>query len=93
MDIWDEVAAELGCDSDEISGTFSPKVRRQIEESAKPRMNETQRDALKKLSDGYKVRFDEAAFIVNPFDQPPGFVSGWVGPIYVGCSPEGQIHS
>ena len=27
------------------------------------------------------------------FDLPDGWVAGWIGPIYVGVSPEGGIHS
>lgn len=56
-------------------------------------MNYRQRVALTRLSARYKVPFDPNTFEEHPFDLPPGYVCGWVGPIYVGCSPEGDISS
>lgn len=55
-----------------------------------------QRDALKALSDRYKVQFDVEHYH-RAFDLPEGWVEGWVGgthdTIFVGCSPDGEIHS
>ncbi len=55
-------------------------------------MNDAQELALRRLCDGYKVPFDKTAYTTQ-FDLPPGYVAGWVGPIYVGVSPEGEISS
>ena len=55
-------------------------------------MTDAQRAALAQLCKNYHVQFDARAY--SPaFDLPTGWVAGWVGPIYVGCSPEGEIHS
>jgi hypothetical protein len=55
-------------------------------------MNDKQRAVLTRLCERFHVPFDERAF--GPAsDLPAGWVSGQVGPIYVGCSPEGDIHS
>ena len=61
----------------------------------RPKMNDKQREALRDLASRYKVEFDETKFIVFSKDRSmmPGWAEGWVGPIYVGCSPEGAIHS
>jgi len=54
--------------------------------------------ALAKLCDRYRVPFDMRKF-THTFDLPQGWVAGWVGGddkpggIYVGCSPDGEIHS
>jgi len=53
--------------------------------------------ALTKLCDRYGVKFDPAHYY-PPFDLPSGWVAGWVGgavrrKLYVGCSPEGSVHS
>jgi hypothetical protein len=48
--------------------------------------------ALAKLCANYKVLFDPDSFY-HPFDFPAGYVTGQVGPIFVGCSPEGDISS
>lgn len=48
--------------------------------------------AILALCDRYTVRFDPEAWHTRP-DLPDGWVAGQVGPIYVGCSPEGDIHS
>lgn len=55
-------------------------------------MTDEQRDALRTLCRGYKVPFQPENYL-PVFDLPPGYVAGWVGPIYVGCSPEGEISS
>ena len=59
------------------------------------KMNDKQREALRNLAFRYNVDFDESKFRVYKQDSTmmPGWAEGWVGPIYVGCSPEGQIHS
>jgi len=55
-------------------------------------MTEEQEAALRDLCDRYHVPFDADTFHAR-FDLPSGYVAGWVGPIYVGCSPEGRISS
>lgn len=55
-------------------------------------MTPQQREALQRLCERYKVPFDPGAFAPR-FDLPAGYVAGWVGPIFVGCSPEGRISS
>ena len=55
-------------------------------------MNETQQAALQALCDRYKVAFSAENFHAQ-FDLPAGYVAGWAGPIYVGCSPDGDISS
>lgn len=59
------------------------------------KMNDKQREALRNLAFRYNVNFDESKFLVYKQDSTmmPGWAEGWVGPIYVGCSPEGRIHS
>ncbi len=61
----------------------------------KTKMNDAQRNALRDLASRYNVEFDESNFFVYRADASmmPGWAEGRVGPIYVGCSPEGQIHS
>ncbi len=55
-------------------------------------MNEAQRVALEALCDRFHAEFDESLY--GPaWDLPSGWVSGWVGPIYVGCDPDGVISS
>ena len=55
-------------------------------------MTTEQEQALRACCDRFHVPFDPEAY--RPaFDLPEGWVAGWVGPIYVGCSPEGDIHS
>jgi hypothetical protein len=56
------------------------------------KMSNPQWLALARLCKGYKVPFREEDFVPQ-FDLPPGYVAGWVGPIFVGCSPEGEISS
>lgn len=60
-------------------------------------MNDAQRAALQRLSDRYGVDLDVHDFEVEPFDLPPGYVSGWIGgsarKLYVGCDPDGCISS
>jgi hypothetical protein len=55
-------------------------------------MTRAQREALKALCVNYDVPFTPHDFAPR-FDLPAGWVAGWVGPIHVGCSPEGRIHS
>ena len=55
-------------------------------------MTDAQRAALAQLCKDYHVQFDARAY-TPAFDLPDGWVNGWVGPIYVGVSPEGNIHS
>jgi hypothetical protein len=55
-------------------------------------MTDSQVAALQKLCANYNVPFVPENY--GPaFDLPAGWVIGWVGPIYVGCSPEGDINS
>lgn len=59
-------------------------------------MNDVQRAALQRLHERYGVPFDESKFITYPSDSwmMPGWAEGWVGDrVFVGCSPEGDIHS
>lgn len=55
-------------------------------------MTEEQRQALEALCQRYNVPFNPQEFRPT-FDLPTGWVAGWVGPIYVGCSPEGVVSS
>lgn len=55
-------------------------------------MTPAQIAALLALCERFGVVFNPEAF-TQPFDLPRGWVAGQVGPIYVGCSPEGDIHS
>lgn len=55
-------------------------------------MTDTQRTALQKLCERYSVLFDETNYRPQ-FDLPTGYVAGWVGPLYVGCGPGGDIHT
>ena len=55
-------------------------------------MTEQQRAALTRLCERSNVLFDPEAY--RPaFDLPSGWLAGWVGPIYVGVSPEGEVSS
>lgn len=51
-----------------------------------------QRESLKALCDRYHVEFKPEEFHPH-FSLPSGYVAGWVGPIFVGCSPDGAISS
>jgi hypothetical protein len=55
-------------------------------------MTDAQRAALTALCGRYNVPFIESDFW-HPSDLPAGYFAGWVGPIYVGCSPDGRISS
>jgi len=56
-------------------------------------MTNKQITALRDLCERYGVAFDPSAYTPQ-FDLPDGWVAGWVGTsIYVGCSPEGNIHT
>ena len=56
-------------------------------------MTNEQAAALLSLCARYGVPFNPWTFEVNPFDLPTGYVSGWVGPLYVGCAPDGEVSS
>lgn len=53
---------------------------------------EQQQAALRDVCTRFNVLFDPDMF-KPAWDLPEGYVAGWVGPIYVGCSPEGEISS
>jgi hypothetical protein len=55
-------------------------------------MTDAQRNALTALCERYHVPFSEDAFRYA-FGLPAGYVAGQVGPIYVGCDPDGRISS
>lgn len=55
-------------------------------------LTKAQRIALSQLAARYGVPFDATAFKPT-FDLPAGRVAGPVGPIYVGCDPDGRISS
>lgn len=64
-------------------------------------MTTDQSHALEKLCERYNVPFRESDY-TPAFDLPDGWVNGWIGgwiggndhrALYVGCSPEGNIHS
>ena len=54
--------------------------------------NDTQATALRTLCERFNVPFIPGNYRPT-FDLPSDWVAGWVGPIYVGCSPEGEISS
>lgn len=65
-----------------------------------PELNDAQRGALHRVCERYRVEFDPKHYIVFPADSimTPGWAEGWVGgdhanTIYVGVSPEGEVHS
>jgi hypothetical protein len=71
------------------------------EQAPKPEFELTllQETALYALCERYHVPYDPSHYRPT-FDLPDGYVAGWVGgpeymarTIYVGCSPEGEIHS
>jgi hypothetical protein len=55
-------------------------------------MTEAQAAALAELCGRYNVEFSADNFRSRS-DLPDGYVAGQVGPIFVGCSPEGRISS
>ena len=60
-------------------------------------MNEKQRAALKRVCERFNAPFDEEHYLPDP-SCGDGWVAGWVGGkykenIFVGCSPEGHVHS
>lgn len=60
-------------------------------------MNEKQREALKNCCDRFGVPFNEEHYF-SPCFSGKGWVEGWIGgpehrKIYVGVSPEGNVHS
>lgn len=56
------------------------------------KMTQAQRDALRRLCDRRGIVFDEDRYHPQ-FDLPPGYVAGWVGNLYVGVSPDGEVSS
>jgi hypothetical protein len=69
--------------------------------SSEHQLTMLQEAALSSLCERYEVEYHPDHY--RPvFDLPPDWVAGWVGgiaqqdvrrTIYVGCSPEGEIHS
>jgi hypothetical protein len=55
-------------------------------------MTRPQEAAIRRLCDAYKVSFRPENYHPQ-FDLPPGYVAGWIGPIYCGISAEGEISS
>lgn len=55
-------------------------------------MTAEQEAALRALCERFSVEFSADNFR-HPFDLPAGYVAGVVGPIYVGCAPDGRISS
>jgi hypothetical protein len=55
-------------------------------------MTEQQATALQSLCERYGVPFEPANFHQR-FDLPSDYVAGWVGPIYVGVSADGDVSS
>jgi len=48
--------------------------------------------AIRDLCRRYRVAYIPGHYTPQ-FDLPPGYVAGWIGPIYCGISPEGDISS
>lgn len=58
------------------------------------RTNIFQERALLRLCEDRDTPIPYEPYQYRPaFDLPDGYVAGWVGPIYVGCDPEGRISS
>lgn len=55
-------------------------------------MTPQQEEALRALCGRYHVEFSPENFRYA-FGLPKGYVAGQVGPIYVGCDPDGRISS
>jgi hypothetical protein len=55
-------------------------------------MTPQQEEALRALCGRYSVPFNRGDFRPQ-FDLPAGYVAGVVGPVYVGCDPDGRISS
>jgi hypothetical protein len=55
-------------------------------------LTDAQERALRALCSRYSADFDIRNYSPQ-FDLPDGWVGGWAGPIYIGCDPEGNIHS
>lgn len=55
-------------------------------------MTDEQVTALTALCERYRVEFSADNFRPS-YSLPDGYVAGWVGPIFVGCSPDGRISS
>ena len=54
-------------------------------------MTELQRKALQDFALRTNVEYETCRF-ASGFDLPRGWVHGWIGPVLVKCSPDGQIH-
>jgi hypothetical protein len=64
-------------------------------------LTEAQDVSLQRICEAFQVEYNPDHY--HPiFDLPPDWVAGWVGgvaqqftrrTIYIGCSPEGEIHS
>lgn len=48
--------------------------------------------AIRDLCEAYHVAYIPGHYTPQ-FDLPSGWVAGWIGPIYCGISPEGDISS
>jgi hypothetical protein len=55
-------------------------------------MTQAQETAIRSLCERFHVEFDAANYHPQ-FDLPAGYIAGWVGPIYMGCSADGEISS
>lgn len=67
---------------------------------AEPELTLLQETALYSLCERCEVTYDPSHYD-HTFDPPEGWVAGWIGgpelqqtrrTLYVGCSPEGEIH-
>lgn len=59
-------------------------------------MNDKQREALQRVCENFHAEFKEEHYSPEPFMD--GWFGGWIGGvrdqnIYVGVSPEGEVHS
>lgn len=55
-------------------------------------MTPEQQEAIKRLCRNYQTEYRPENY--GPaFDLPDGWVAGWIGPIYCGIDPEGNISS
>lgn len=69
------------------------------ESPEQPKLKEAQEQALRGICERYGVDFNASDYLVHRESSwmMPGWAEGWVGgtesTIYVGVSPEGEIHS
>jgi hypothetical protein len=54
-------------------------------------LTEAQKTSIEKLCIRYNVAFDPDQYM-SSFEMP-GWAVGWVGPIFVGVSPDGEVRS